>query len=86
LGLHQALSKNAITLEEAKIDLMNRWNGLPSDVQIEMSRTLEIREEENKKQLYPAPIEVRDDVYRRFLDQLSLSKKHHDDLIARGLS
>ena len=86
LGLHQALSKTTISLDEAKEDLMKRWNGLPSEVQIKLTKVLEELEEENKRQLFPAPIEVRDEVYRAFLNQLSLSKKHHDDLIARGLT
>ena len=86
ISLHQALSKKPISEKEAKTDLLKRWKGLPSDVQVELSRSLERLEEENKKQLFPAPIEVRDAVYRAFLDQLSLSKAHHDDLIARGLS
>ncbi|MBR2787839.1 MAG: hypothetical protein IKD94_01620, partial [Erysipelotrichaceae bacterium] len=86
IGLHQALSKRSISMDEAKKDLMKRWEGLPSDVQIELSKTLDRLEEENRKQLFPAPIEIRDSVYRAFLAQLSLSKAHHDDLIARGLS
>ncbi|MBQ6148522.1 MAG: DUF3854 domain-containing protein [Oscillospiraceae bacterium] len=85
-GLHQALSKKSITLQEAKEDLMRRWNGLDSDVQIELSKVVERLEEENKKMLYPAPIEIRDEVYRSFLEKLTLSKAHHDDLIARGLT
>jgi len=86
LGLHQALSKTPISLDEAKEDLMKRWNGLPSDVQVKLAKVLEELEEENRRQLFPAPIEIRDEVYRAFLDQLFLSKKHHDDLIARGLT
>ena len=86
IGLHQALSKGNISMDEARKDLMKRWEGLPSDVQIELSHTLDRLEEENGKQLYPAPIEIRDSVYRAFLAQLTLSDAHHDDLIKRGLS
>lgn len=86
LSLHQALSKTPITLKEAEEDLLKRWNGLPSNVQIELAKVKEKLDEENKSKLEPAPIEIRDDVYNRFLDLLTLSKKHHDDLIARGLS
>ena len=86
LSLHQALSKNPITLKEAEEDLLKRWNGLPSNVQIELAKVKERLDEENKSKLYPAPIEIRHQVYTKFLDQLTLSKKHHDDLIARGLS
>ena len=86
IGLHQALSKGGISMDEARKDLMKRWEGLPSGVQIELSKTQDRLEEENSKQLFPAPIEIRDSVYRAFLAQLSLSRAHHDDLIARGLS
>jgi hypothetical protein len=86
IGLHQALSKKRISQDEAKADLYKRWEGLPSDVQVELSKVQEKLEEERKKQLYPAPIEIRDEVYRTFLNELSLSKRHHDDLIARGLT
>lgn len=34
----------------------------------------------------PAPVEARDRVYRDFLDMLSLSKRHREDLLRRGLS
>lgn len=86
IGLHQALSKGNISMDEARKDLMKRWEGLPSDVRIEFSHTIERLQEENEKQLYPAPIEIRDSVYRAFLAQLTLSDTHHDDLIKRGLS
>lgn len=86
LSLHQSLSKKAITLEESKEDLLKRWNGLPSDVQVELSKALERLEEENKKQLEPAPIEIRDEVYRNFLNNLTLSDRHRQDLLSRGLT
>lgn len=83
-GLHQDLTGS--TQSEACEDLKKRWAGLPSEIQVEISNTVERHEEERKKMLYPAPIEIRDEVYRRFLSQLALSKRHHDDLIARGLT
>jgi len=83
-GLHQALT--GLTLDEAKEDLKKRWAGLPSEAQVELKNSLKNLEEENKRQLYPAPIEIRDEVYRRFLSQLTLSKRHRIDLIARGLT
>ncbi len=86
LSLHQSLSKQPITLDESKEDLMKRWNGLPSGVQVELSKTLERLEEENKKQLEPAPIEIRDEVYRKFLNSLTLSDRHRQDLLSRGLT
>ena len=36
--------------------------------------------------LEPAPLEIRDEVYRRFLELLTLSEKHKKDLLARGFS
>ena len=86
LSLHQALSKNPISMDESKQDLLKRWNGLPSDVQVTLSKTLEHLEEENRKQLEPAPIEIRDEVYRRFLNNLTLSSRHRQDLLSRGLT
>lgn len=86
LSLHQGLSEKPISLKEAEEDLNKRWNGLPSDVQIELAKVKERLTEENKSKLYPAPIEIRDAIYKRFLNQLTLSKAHHDDLIKRGLT
>lgn len=34
----------------------------------------------------PAPVEVRDRVYRDFLNMLTLAKRHREDLLRRGLS
>ena len=73
-------------MDESKQDLLKRWNGLPSDVQVSLSKTLERLEEENKKQLEPAPIEIRDEVYRKFLSNLTLSSRHRQDLLSRGLT
>ncbi|NPV73343.1 MAG: toprim domain-containing protein [Pelotomaculum sp.] len=38
------------------------------------------------KMVPPAPVEVRDRVYRDFLNMLTLDKRHRDDLLRRGLS
>lgn len=86
LSLHQALSRKPITLEESKEDLLRRWNRLPSNVQVELSKTLEYLEEENRKHLEPAPIEIRDEVYRNFLNSLTLSDRHRQNLLSRGLT
>lgn len=86
IDLHAALSSNKLTRKQAREDLMKRWNGLPSDVQVKLLDTKANLEAERAKMLEPAPIEIRDVVYRKFLEQLTLSKAHHDDLISRGLT
>ena len=86
LSLHQALVDKPLTLEEARVDLMKRFNGLPSDVQTKITHSKERIQEENKRQLETASLQVRDDVYRKFLNQLTLSKAHYNDLIRRGLT
>ncbi len=86
ITLHRDLVDTGLTNEEAKQDLYNRWKGLPSDVRVELSKVQEKHEEESKKQLEPAPIELRNEVYQKFLEQLSLSEKHHQDLLDRGLT
>lgn len=86
ISLHQQLSNKPITLEEARNDLFKRWNGLPSDVKVELSKVQERLEEENAKMLIPAPIVYRDAIYRNLLNSLSLSDRHKKDLIRRGLT
>lgn len=70
--------------KEAYKDLLRRWNGLSSDEQVEIRKKKEASEA--VKEIIPAPIEIRDTVYRRLLSKLDLSKKHREDLIKRGLT
>lgn len=86
LSLHRDLAGGHISIDEAKQDLLNRWNHLPSNVQIEMTQVKERLDEENARQLEPAPTEICDEVYRKFLSQLTLSEKHKKDLLNRGLT
>lgn len=86
LDLHRELTSNGLSRKDAIQDLKKRWEGLPSDVQVKLVNVKDNLEKERAKKLEPAPIEIRDNVYRKFLDQLTLSKKHHDDLIKRGLT
>jgi len=84
IGLHSALCN--LSHDEAKKDLLNRWNGLSSDVKAQIHASNTEIQERQKKKLYPAPIEYRDEIYCKLLNQLSLSDEHHDDLIRRGLT
>lgn len=80
--LHAALT--GLSTKEAYKDLLKRWNGLPSDTKVELKKRKEAAE--SVEEIMPAPIKVRDIVYRRLLSQLDLSKKHREDLIKRGLN
>lgn len=86
LSLHRDLADHNITIDEAKQDLLNRWNNLPSNVQIQMLKVKEELDEVNSRQLEPAPTEILNEVYRKFLNQLTLSEKHKQDLLRRGLT
>lgn len=80
--LHAELT--GLSTKEAYKDLLRRWNGLSSDTQVEIRKRKVAAE--SFKEILPAPIEIRDKVYRRLLSQLDLSKKHREDLIKRGLT
>ena len=80
--LHAELT--GLSTKEAYKDLLRRWNGLSGDEQVEIKKKKEAAQA--VKEIMPAPIEVRDIVYRRLLSQLDLSKKHREDLIKRGLT
>lgn len=78
--LHAALT--GLSNSDACKDLLTRWNGLKSDVKLQLKNAAK----ENTSQIVPAPVEIRDTVYRKFLSELSLSVKHREDLQRRGLS
>ena len=78
--LHAALT--GLSNSDACKDLLSRWKGLGSDVKLQLKNTAG----ENLSQIGPAPIEIRDVVYRKLLSELSLSQKHREDLQRRGLS
>lgn len=84
LSLHAELC--GLTLKEAAEDLDKRWNNLPVDTKTKLSQVKDKLEEENSKQLEPAPTEILDDIYKKFLNQLTLSDKHKQDLLKRGLN
>jgi len=78
--LHAALT--GLSSKDSFKDLMKRWNGLESDAKLSLKNT----SFEKKERVTPAPIEIRDKVYREFLKNLSLSSRHKEDLSKRGLS
>ena len=80
ITLHAALT--GLDNKESYKDLMNRWNGLGSDVKVQYQNSSTAQPAGNE----PAAIEIRDKVYRRLLSKLTLSEKHHEDLLRRGLN
>jgi len=78
IQLHSMLCK--ISGSEAYADLKRRWRGLPSDVKVKLEQPPVF-----KKDVPVTPLYVRDKVYREFLGMLSLSDKHREALIKRGL-
>jgi len=80
ITLHASLT--GLTNSEAYKDLLDRWNGLDSSVQTQYLNYSNTFESDTK----PAPIEIRDKVYRAFLSHLELSDKHRNDLLQRGLT
>lgn len=83
ISLHQKLQGFA-TYDEAKIDLKKRFNGLP--VEKRNSVYAQLEKIQNTIDMKPAPLKIRDQVYRNFLDSQKLSKKHYQNLKDRGLS
>lgn len=81
ITLHAALT--GLSNSESYKDLMERWSGLSSEVQAKLKYKANIKKE---SYLIPASIDSRNQIYNYLLNSLTLSKKHHDDLIARGLS
>ena len=80
ITLHAALT--GLSNSESYKDLMLRFNGLSENDKTK----LKAKPISNQTYLEPAPIEIRDKVYRYLLNSLTLSKNHFDDLINRGLS
>ena len=66
--------------KSAREDLDKRFKGIPS------SKKANYKFIEFEPQKTPFPIDVRNVVYNDLLKQLSLSDKHHEDLIKRGLT
>lgn len=85
LGLHAAL-RGLASSEEAKKDLDRRFQGLGSDAKLIISQNKEKIKKERAEMLNPAPIEIRDEVYRKLWEELTLSDAHKMDLIKRGLT
>ena len=81
ITLHAALT--GLNNKEAYKDLMQRWNGLGSDVQVKFQNNSSTYTQAGNE---PADIYVRDMVYRKLLSKLSLSDRHREDLIKRGLN
>ena len=79
ITLHAALT--GLSNSESFKDLMKRWKGLDSDVKLNFTPKAV-----PQSGIEPAPIEIRDKVYRRFLEKLALSDKHTEDLLKRGLT
>jgi len=79
ITLHSALT--GLDNKESFKDLLNRWKGLESEVKVQYQN----HTKEDFTGITPAPIEIRDKVYRRLLSKLSLSEKHKEDLLKRGL-
>lgn len=80
ITLHAALTHTSNS--EAYKDLVANWKGLAFDKKKVFINTVS----EPTFKLYPADIKIRDCFYRLLLNELTLSKKHHDDLIKRGLT
>ena len=78
--LHAALT--GLDNKTALADLYKRWEGLPSDAQVKLS----VSATQNNDYLIPAPLEIRDKIYRAFLNELTLSEKHREDCLKRGLT
>lgn len=79
LQLHALLC--GIDTKTAYRDLWDRYKGLPSDKKVQLeSAAINYKEEE------VTPLWLRNVVYRAFLDQLSLSDDHRENLRRRGLS
>ena len=70
-----------MSLNDARDDIRNRLN-LP-DEKGNLPERIVYKEPEQEE---TAPIEVRDNTYRAFLDELNLSQKNEDNLLARGFS
>ena len=81
ITLHAALT--GLSNKESFKDLMRRWDGLESDIRVSYKKAEEKRVTDENT---PADILIRDLVYRTLLSKLTLSQKHHDDLIKRGLT
>lgn len=71
---------NNLSTKEAYKDLLTKAKGLEGFSNKSKEEIIE------DKALISAPIEIRDKVYRKLLSQLSLSKKHKEDLLRRGLN
>lgn len=84
LSLHAELT--GLSKEEARADLFRRYNGLTSEAKVELQKMSLEQAKRQEETLIPADYRIRDTVYRRLLNSLTLSKKHHDDLLRRGLS
>lgn len=78
LTLHAKLCKTSN--KEAYADLWKRYKGLPSELKIQIDKPVEF-EEENI-----APLWVRSNIYKAFLEKLTLSDKHREMLRKRGLT
>lgn len=79
ITLHAALT--GLSNKESYADLQNRWNGLDSEVKLSFESKVT-----ESLGLVPCDIAIRDKVYRRLLERLSLSTKHEQDLVRRGLT
>ena len=79
LTLHSLLTKET-SRERALADLRKRFSGLEPDLQVAYMSPVE------EEQARIADIDMRDYVNRSLLEKLTLSRRHHDDLIRRGFS
>ena len=79
LTLHSLLTKESCR-ERALADLQKRFNGLTPDLQI--AYLSPVKEEPVRI----ADIQMRDYVNKALLEKLTLSRRHHDDLIRRGFT
>lgn len=82
LKLHQTLCGLPDT-KFAYADLVKEWNSLPEDRK-QIIPSFKNTQSQNSKQA--TIIDVRNRVYQNLLSNLSLSEKHHEDLISRGLT
>lgn len=81
ITLHAALT--GLSNSESYKDLMKRYGNLSEDDQAKLKIKPLVSKE---SYLEPASIDVRDKAYRYLLKSLTLSRKHFEDLINRGLS
>ena len=77
--LHALLTKSE--KETAVKDIKKMFAGADSSLKVKYAKPAEKTEE-----FQVAPLEIRDYEYRTLLDSLTLSKRHHDQLVARGFS